>query len=381
MNTFTAEQSEAIKARVEEILKDVKEGQATRDIMAEIYTDAFGDEEKEQGEHIADRILDEVRSFDQDYREAQDDLERYIDEFQQSIDEGKSCVERCNYWLKIGAAVAAATKIMGEEDADRESLLREIEQMSVPPESATEYLEEELRNKAKEAIKNSGVMVSSIIEQAEVLKGVSDADESARFLVGLGGKAVEYRAIAAMLAYTKIKSGEFDTIPEDMTPEQVAILICAEMEQMRILDAVGKGNIAVDVASMLLFILGAVVIVKFTVALWSAGVTLAAGLFGNLLIIPAVIVLGAGMFRILGNVLEMWSADSRAIVEAVATAVSAIVKGASMVINFTAHSVVPEIVRLAKDIYGKMRKNSTESENVENTENEVDTEDAEVTML
>ena len=36
---------------------------------------------------------------------------------------------------------------------------------------------------------------------------------------------MEYRAVAAMIAYTKIKKGEFENVPVEMTAAQVACIV------------------------------------------------------------------------------------------------------------------------------------------------------------
>ena len=185
MKTFTNEQNEMLKAQAAEILRKLDEDRNVRDVMAQIYVDDLDDKTMQQGQLMADAILKSVREFDAGYREAQEDLDRFIDKFQAKADEGKSCVERCNYWLRLGTAIAAAGEAMNGEGADREAILAQLGGLSVSEEEATPAREQELREQAKLALKNSGVMLGALAEQAQALQEMESAEEAAGRLIDL----------------------------------------------------------------------------------------------------------------------------------------------------------------------------------------------------
>ena len=348
MRAFTKEQNDSLKAQVTEIMDNISEGKSVRDVMAQIYVDNLDEKTLQQGGIIADAILQSVKEFDADYQEAQEDLDRFIRKFQKKADEGKTCAERCNYWLKLSAAVSAAAAAMGDEGADREQILSEIEGLSVSEEEATPEREKALREMAAEAIRNSGVMLGGLVEQAEALENMADAEEAAGMLIDLGNQEIEYRAIATMLAYTKIKNGEFENMPADMTTAQVAAIVCAEAEQARIMEAVGKGSLAVDIASAMLTVLGIVVLARFAIEIAVMGMAVAATIFESVLIIPACLMVVIGVFHLFGASANAWTEESKTIVRN-------IVKGIKAVAGFVTGNVIPGIVKTAVSILEKVK--------------------------
>lgn len=355
MMTFTKEQNGTLQAQAKDILSKVAEGENTRDIIARIYVENLDEKTMKQGQIMADAILGSVKKFDADYKDAQEDLDRFIKKFQDEVDEGKSCVERCNYWLKMSAAISAATVAMSDEGADRDQILHEIESMEVSEEEATPEREKELRLQAMEAIKNSGVMLGALAEQAKALEEMSTADEAAGMLIDLGNKEIEYRAIVAMLAYTKIKNGEFENIPVEMTAAQVATVVCAEIEQTKIMEAVGKGNIAVDVASALLSILGVIVLVKVGIALVAVGAHFATTCFGAILAIPACLMVVVGVCTLICKGMAVWIETSKNFVKKAAVVIKTVIKGIKMVASYISEKVIPAIVEKAKNIYSSVK--------------------------
>lgn len=355
MTTFTKEQNDILAAQATEILKNISEGQTTRDIIARIYVESLEDKTLKQGQIMADSILKSVKDFDADYKEAQENLDRYLKKFQDKIDEGKTCVERCNYWLKLSAAISSATVAMGEDGADREQILQEIEDLEISESEATPEREKELREQAMEAIKNSGVMLGALAEQAATLEEMATADEAAGMLIDLGNKEIEYRAIVAMLAYTKVKNGEFDNIPVEMTAAQVTALVCAQIEQAKIMEAVGKGDLAVDIASGLLSILGIVVLGTIAYGVVEVGAAVISAMFGTILAIPAGLMLIAGVLRAMFKASDLWDKDSRKIVKGVAIVIKTVVKGLRMVVSYTKDSIVPKAVAVCKAVRDKVK--------------------------
>lgn len=362
MTTFTKEQMDILTSQANEIMKEISEGKTTRDIMVQIYVDNLDDKTQKQGQIMADSILKSVKEFDANYDEAQKDIDRFIKKFQDKIDQDKTCVERCNYWLKLTAAITAATVATGEENTDMEKILEQIETMEISESEATPKREKELREQALEAIKNSGVMLGTLTEQAEELEKMETAEEAVGLLIDLRNKEIEYRGIVSMLAYTKIKNGEFDNVPVEMTAVQVATLVCAEIEQAKIMEAVGKGNLAVDIASGLLTILGAVVLVVVATEVAGTGVGIITVVFGTILAIPATLMLFAGILRGTLKAIDLWEKDSKKIVKGVAVAVKAVIKGLRMVAAFVMNKVIPKIVETCKSIKDKVMNVHSEEE-------------------
>lgn len=360
MMIFTEEQYEALQAQAREIFDNIAEGQGTREIIARIYADNLDDKTIKQGEFMADSILEAVKKFDADYEEAQEDVERFVGNFQDEIDAEKSCVERCNYWLQMSAAISAATIAMSEDGADREQILQDIESMVITEEEATPEREKELREQAKDAMINSGVMLGALLEQADALEEMASAEEAAGLLIDLGNDAIEYRAIVAMLAYTKIKNGELDNIPVEMPAEQVATMVCAAIEQNRIMEAVGKGKLAVNVAAGLLGLVGLVVVIQAGVLAGAMGVALIPCVFGPIMAIPAFLMLLIGIYHAMGKAIDAWFDESKKIVTKITATIGDIMQGVKAVARFVNDNVISKIITKAKETYNNIKNRQEE---------------------
>lgn len=359
MKTFPKEQMEALKAQAAGILEQLDEGRSTRDVMAQIYADNLSGMTVEQGQLVADTILKTVKEFDVGYLEAQQDLDQFVGGVLDKLDSGKSCVERCNYWLKLSTGIASATAAMNGESVDRNTILAQIENLSVPEEEATPARERELRELTEQALKNSGVMLSALGKQAQALQELNDAGEATAMLLDLGSREIEYRAVEAMLAYTKIKNGEFKNVPADTGAEQLTVMVCAENEQTRIAADVANGNLAVDVATVLLTTLGTVVLALCFVPSGVIGVAAATFVFNSILLtIPFCLVVAAGLALVLGLCIRAWYKTSRKLAKPVVHGVKTVIDGLLSVAAYIRDHVIPAVVQTAKTLLGKLRKAS-----------------------
>lgn len=354
MTNFTKEQYDILKAEATEILKNIAGEPDVRAVMARIYVDNLDEKTLKQGELMADGILQSVKSFDAGYQEAQEDLDRFIQDFQKKADEGRSCAERCNYWLKLGAAVSAADAALTGGGVDREALIQELEALNVSEEEATPEREAELRNQAAEAIRNSGILLGTLAEQAKALEALDDAEEAAGLLVDFGTREIEYRAVAAMLAYTKIKNGSFEGMPVDMTAAQVTAIVCAEAEQARIMEAVGTGSMAVDVAVVLLFLLGTVLLAELALSVVVVGTAMAAEFAGIVLMIPACLMIVGVVLHLFNKAADAWMEECEAVVKLTAAGIRWVAKGMAAVAGFVTGTVIPRVVQTASGIREKL---------------------------
>lgn len=370
MTTFTNEQMQNLMVQAEEIMNQVAEGKSAREIMAELYVSNLEDKSLRQGEVMADAMLDSIKAFDQNYKEAQEDIDGFLKKMQKQMDKDKNCAERCTYWLKMAAAIAAADALMNDTSLNREEKLKEIEAMNVSEEEATEELEKELREKAREALKNNSIMMQSLLQQKDALEAMDNADQAAGMLMDLGSRELEYRGIIAMLAYTGIKTGQYENIPVDMTAAQVATMVCAGVEQNRIMEAVGKGEMAMDIAASLLGFLGAVLIITITIDIGLFGIVTALEVFHLIFAIPAVLMIGSGLLYLANKGIDTWIATSKKMIRKTVAIVKTVVKGLMTVVNYIADTVIPKVIEKAKAIWESLRGRAKE-EKEQNTESEL----------
>lgn len=334
MKNFTNEQMNQIMKQATEIMERMSEGVTAREIMAELYVNSLEDKTLRQGYVMADAILESVQDFADLYADAQDNLEGCIDQFQDSVEEKLTLAERCNYWRDFCLAMDAVRAAMDEEEILEPQLFDEEKMEAISEEEATPELAGTLREKAKELLKHSGFVVSGIEELEKTLEDVATAEDAVNFLLSIGAKEVDYRGILTMLAYTKIKNGEFEEIPIDMTIEQVAAMVCANAEQIRILEAVEEGSLAEDIAVFLLEVLGIVVLIKLAIAASVIGVSLITGLFGAVLVFPACMMFVAGMLHFFAKAERIWSEDSKIIVKKVIVVLRSVKAGAEHVATY-----------------------------------------------
>ena len=187
MTNMTKEQRENVMIQGRKMMDNLSEGKSARDVMAQIYVDNLDDKTMNQGYAMADAIIARVKEFDNDYHEAQNNIDKYLTRFQRSIDKNKTPAERCTYWLRFTATLSASGMMMSEnnseESIDPKLTAEQIEAMSVTDEEATPEYEQELHEKAIEAIKNSGILLTGLMEHAETIKEMDDSTEAATFIV------------------------------------------------------------------------------------------------------------------------------------------------------------------------------------------------------
>ena len=338
--TFTNEQQEILEKEAAALLEDIAQGKNVRDVMAQIYVEKLDEKTIQQGELMADKILQNVKDFDASYQEAQENLDRFVEKFQSKMDKGKSCVDRCNYWLKLGTVVSSLTTAMSEGEVDRERIIREADALSVSEEDATPKLEAELREQAATAIKNSGILLGTLAEQAEALEKLDSAEEAAGLLIDMSGHEMEYRAVVSMLAYTMSKNGELEGVPVDMTASQ----------------AVGDGKMAEDIAAILLGILGSVLLLLIALPVFAFTTQAILELFIPILAIPLGIMAVVGLYHLFNAAVDRWIEDSKSIAGVVVSVVRTVVKGIKAVVEFIARCVLPKVVEIATDVLAKLKK-------------------------
>lgn len=364
MTYFTKEQVENLQDQAKEIAAKVSNKEETIDIMAQLYVDGFEGRTLEQGRLVAETIIKTVQNFDVDYKEAQVDIDHFIRKFQSKIDKDKTCRERCNYWKQFATAVTGATIAMNNGSVNSDEIVKQLETLTVSEEEATPELENDLREQAFEALKNSNIMLGALAANVNTLKEIQNADEAAQVLIDLGNENIDYRAIISMIAYINAVNGEYPDVPIDISASQIANMVCVQIEQIKIIDALEHNDITMTVANSLLFILGVVAILKIAVLAAVAVIGFAPFLFGHILVIPACAVLIMGVIHFVGKGINEWEKYSKKIVITVVKSVRFIVSGGKKLFNFVKNTVMPDVLSRCKEIFSRM-KNKVEDETVE----------------
>lgn len=355
MVNFTDKQKAALMEQAKSFMEQAQEGKSARDIMAQIYVDGLDNKTLAQGHVMADAILESVNEFDSDYAQAKDDLGRWLDKNLKQLAADMTPQERCMLWLRIAAAVnAVSAQGLSEEEKDR--ILAQLDELQISEEEATPEMEQQLYEEAKQALEHSSVMLSALVSQKDVFQTLDAEDDAAALLLELGSREIDFRAVASMIAYVNVKNGTFDNIPVDIRLEQITTMVCAEVEQIRILDAVSKGQMTLEVASLLLKILGAICLVKVAFKLGYLVGCLAAALHLGILMLPATILMSLALAYFLNKGFDEWCAWSDKAVSWAAVPIKTAVSAVETVATYVYENVFTQLVAFAAAAWDRLKK-------------------------
>lgn len=348
MVNFTQEQKNVLMEQAQSFLQQSQEGKNAREIMAQIYVDGLDNKTLDQGFVMADAILESVNAFDSDYAQAKDDLDRWLDKMLKELVVDKTAAQRCTLWLRMAATVNGITaqNHHGISEEEKRKILDQVNTLSIEEEEATVEMESQLYQEAKQALKNSGVMVSALISQQDALQELMEIEDEATVLLELGSREIDFRAIASMIAYVNVKNGTFDNVPVDMRLDQITTMVCAGLEQIRILDAVSKGKLPLEVAAMLLKILGLVCAVKLCVGMSIMTVGVVSAMELGILMLPASMLMSLSIGYILCQGLNQWYQVSDRLVTWAEVPVQKMADAVQNVIHYTRENIVPNLVAM-----------------------------------
>ncbi|MDO4332474.1 MAG: hypothetical protein Q4C58_07260 [Eubacteriales bacterium] len=358
MMEFTEEQRTLLIEQARQCLEQAEQGQSTRDIMARIYMDGLDHKTLEQGQMMAEAILEGVNAFDSNFAAAKDDLERWLDKTLSKMAAGKSPRERCACWLKVTAAVNAVSALdnLQLDEAEKDRILAELDAITISEEEATPELESELYKGVKAALENSGVMFCALVGQQELFRGMENISDAAEVLLDFGSREINFRAVASMIAYTNVKNGTFDNIPADMKPEQITVMVCAQIEQMRIMDAVRRKQMTMETAALLLKILGAVSMTVLALETSALIGILAMKLQFGILSIPIALFMGLAFGHFLTGGFEEWCRASDEAVDFCSVPVQALVVAADNLADYMRENVWPEFCRIVSSVGDRLKQ-------------------------
>lgn len=275
---LTSFRIEDTRAKAEIIAKRMNEGKYLRDILAEVYVSGFSNKSMMQGYLMADAVIGSINSFESDYEKAKVNLDAFLDERLNEMAGSRSLHARCELWLKIKESISEVTTIINnkeQDNVDMKALSAKIDSISVSPKEATEAYEAHLYDTLKQTIKDSGVLMSGILENITEL----DIPDNTSILIDTGIKEYDIRAISSMLTYINLKNNRINGIPEDTTIEQVTQMVCIGTEAATVTQAAGE-TIPEKTVKAILGILGMLVI------LLAVFIAFLGGLYMGLILIP-----------------------------------------------------------------------------------------------
>lgn len=366
MKKMNEQQLMQLREQAKQYMNLRSEGKTVEETMAQIYMDAFNGENKEAAIEMAGKAMQAVKGFAKNYQAAAADLDKYLIDFQNKMDEGKTNTEKCSFWMNFISAMITA-QMEGEQE-DRQKVLAEISALEINEETATDELVAHLRDVARDAVKNNNLMFTDLEKQIEALESMGEGNEAAELLLGLNDDENELRALTAMLAYISIKQGNIKGMPADVSIEQVATMVCAGHERVKILTAVQLGKLAETAATMLLTILGALVIAD---SLCLGFVVVGTMLMTYLTPIPGAllfVLLLPEFFEALYEVVKTWSDISKVIVKTTSVLVRKVIEGARKLLAYAKRVVLSKVVPAAKNMVKRLRELYAQKQQAQQTQ-------------
>ena len=352
MKKMNEKQAAKIREQAKEYLTLKNEGKTVEEIMAQLYMEAFDDESRDTALELAGRAAAGVADFAKQYKEALRDPERYMIDFQNKMDEGKSNVQKCMYWLKFAASIAAISE--NGEGAVNGKAYDEIASIMVTEEMATDEMVDYLRSQAREMLKNSNVLANNLQAYAEAVRELEDGDEAAKVLLSVNDDENEVRAVASMLAYIMLKKGDLKILPADVAIEQVVALMCANHERVKILDAVQAGRLLKEVGEKLLNILSTVLVLVLASVAFLMGLKFTISFCISFLALPAAAVLCVAIYKAMNGGVEEWVKVQNTVVKTGTAVVKLLWKSADAMANYVVKVILPKAVKVIPQILGNM---------------------------
>lgn len=291
-----------IDAQTSEAIKALGEGRSVRDVLTDLYMRGMPDKTEEQGQMMADRIIELVEAYEEEVKKAFDDEDQWIHEKLDEILKDKSLEERCNILYKMIHAVQALgsmtlTDDQKGEEADIEAYMARCENCVIDSAVVCEELEENMQRLVIEGLKDSGLVFMQMGHMADTIEELKEGEDFLQFFLAGGIEAVNTMAVTSMITYVDAKNGIIEEVPLTATIEEITFGVCAAIKTERIAAEVAANHIEEEVARKFIRIVGmvasAMVIGYFSILLG----TTVAYLFGGMLSLAAAIAVGAITFN------------------------------------------------------------------------------------
>jgi hypothetical protein len=268
---------EKIAEIVETIIAEKGEDIEISDLMAEIYIKGLPDKTPEQATIITQSIIEIVANHKAEFDKAMENNTEWIEAKLNSLTENKSVDEKCASYLKVLKGIATLNSLslndfLTESDIDIEAFLSEIDgEMMINPDMITPEFEQELREKAFEAVQHCGFLYGYVEDIADSVKNLQEDLDITEMIVGIGKDLSNYKSLMAMIAYISAKNGAID-VPPNVGLEEITIGVCTAVEAQKYYHLYKAGKILEDVLHFVLNILGAVCMFSLTAILGALSV-------------------------------------------------------------------------------------------------------------
>ncbi len=261
MTKLTNAQMEKFKQLADKAAQYSKNGMEINEVMQRYYLDNIPGATEDEAKQVTEQIINQITEFDNSFADAlNQNLDSVVDGYQDKADDGRTCIDRCNFWESVTAALQKRdAKTYSEAEVNEE-------------------LAAKLRADAKKALMEFDVSPNALNEKADYLAGFTCGEAAGNYIINIDDEFRSNRALTAMVAYVAAKNGEMDDIDIEADPRLIAVAVCTATEESYIAQEVEKGNLPLKVATRILQVLFAVSILIAFIIAFKAGLCILAGL-------------------------------------------------------------------------------------------------------
>lgn len=324
MNSYTNSTMASLQRTSSRAIKKLAEGTPVIEILRDIYC-TLPDKSPETGAVMADRVLELVAEYESNKKLALENLEAWAAQKLDKLTDGRDCAERCSILAQTLAGFTALN-----DPSQAEELLTDLKE--VAPESASDELEQQLRDNLLLAMQNSTLGLAQLNALLEALENHTSA-EAAKIVMDFGKYNREAKAIMAMTAYVYAKNGSLEELSPELTLDEIMPCVCLSCDTQEIVYMAETGQLDAEKAATMIQTLGTVagMLATIAMALTAAATT---AVFLTVAGVPAILSFPAVLLA--GSVVSTLVRE-----EAVNCATGALAVGWSIVNGTAQHLLIP----------------------------------------
>lgn len=258
---FSKEDLEKIKLLVESFNGVNNPELSLEDNLVNFYLNQFPGVFPEDAHEIVNGIKSGVMSFNDTLNEAlsQNGID-YVDKLKM-LGEGKTNEEKYEIYINFLSTLnVLETANLNLENAEVKQTFEEIKsQIYTVKESVTEEELNEIIEKVSEALNNTTLTLSSADMINQLIEHLPEGESAISAIIRGSEDDVKLKMLTSLATFIAHQKGELDsTAGLELSAEQIAINVCAGIEETRVVEGVKKGIFTVENAIKVLKIIGGV---------------------------------------------------------------------------------------------------------------------------
>lgn len=260
-NKFSKEDLEKINSLVESFNGANSPELSLEDNLVNFYLNQFPGIFPEDAHEIVNGIKSGVMSFNGTLNEAlsQNGID-YVDKLKR-LGEGKTNEEKYEIYINFLSTLnVLETANFNLENADVKQTFEEIKsQIYTVKESVTDEELNEIIEKVSDALNNTTLTLSSSEMINQLIEHLPEGESAISTIIRGSEQDIKLKMLTSLATFIAHQKGELEsTAGLELSAEQIAINVCAGIEETRVIEGVKKGIFTVENAIKVLKIIGGV---------------------------------------------------------------------------------------------------------------------------